>query len=73
MKTEEKALIVRTKGSISTFNRDYRHSLNRFAIAEKEGVRGYASGKGTTCTREEVKERDRRTRQLRVQRMLQTR
>ena len=73
VKDEERALIVRTRAASQHLNVHYGKSLNKFALAEKEGIRGYSSGQGTTCTRQEAREREKRTKALRMERFLQTR
>lgn len=69
IKTEEKNLISKTRVTSQYLNTSYSKSLNKFALAEKEGIRGYSSGQGTTCTRQEAMERDRRSRQVRTSRL----
>ena len=73
VKIEERALIVRTRAASQHLNVNYGKSLNKFALAEKEGIRGYSSGQGTTCTRQEAREREKRAKALRMERFLETR
>lgn len=72
-KVEEKALVAKTKAASQYVNQQSGISLNSFALAEKEGIRGYSSGPGTTCTRAEARAREQRAKLLRVQRNLATR
>jgi hypothetical protein len=72
-KTEEKALVAQTKAASQSVKQQAGLSLNAFALAEKEGLRGYSSGPGTTCTRAEARAREQRAKLLRVQRNLITR
>ena len=72
-KVEEKALIVKAKSAADSSSHMSIKTLNTFALAEKEGIRGYASGPGTTCSRAEARAREQRMKLLRIQRQLQTR
>ena len=73
VKTEEKALVVHSKSALQHVNVESNRSSNRFALAQKEGLRGYSSGPGTTCTRTEVREREKRAKLLRIERMVKSR
>jgi hypothetical protein len=73
LKAEEQALVSSAKVAAQLMNLAGGKVLNRFAIAEKDGIRGYSSGIGTTCTRTEAREREKRTKLLRIERQIQTR
>ena len=66
VKVEERALCVRTRAASQHIKLRSHKSLVGHTLAEKEAVRGYSSGPGTTCHRAEVRDREKKAKMLRL-------
>lgn len=74
VKAEEGVLVLRSRAATSFLTHQFSRAHNDFARAEKEGLCGFSSGPGSTCTQAEARDRDKKFKLLRIERsMIQTR
>ncbi len=70
LKVEESSLVIRSRAATQYLSSNYTRAHNTFATAEKEGICGFSSAPGSTCTRAEAREREKKIKLLRTERSL---
>lgn len=62
---QERSLLHDTRMASISASHKFGKNITKFAVMEKAAARGYSSSQGTTCSRAEVRDRERRARAVR--------